>query len=1005
MPEQQIWGQFKTGWAPSDDAISGRKDGLLQMDNLELDKNGSLSLVGGTLVEGAPYANNAHTLGSNVIGATRYDYVADVAGNILRNGTLLGGAGDNTNGAFGSAYNYTLACSGNLRLKDPGSSTPVNLGIATPPTGPTAIVDGYTRSTYSWIADMTAATTILGTWVLTSVDGLAQMAFTTDAATNIAAVQSLTYSGGTPIPYDSTVLQAVNSTNTAIANLGSSPNDEIKFIVAPGLLISGDISPVQSVTIVILVSADGTNYFTYTWVNDGTQGQIAEFTVQRNQFTRVGTGNGGWNSVYGFSYTVICTSSYSGLILTDGFFYGATLFGDYDWVQVHVNSNSSYTGLSEVSPGSSSYIYVPNNSGGFRKPAFTAIAASPYYNTVRIVPYTIGLDPQVNEIWIFRRGGTLQQFYRVLVFTAANWTVPQYDYLSDVGAETIGITANLNLVSIDSAGISAKIYDILGPIEGRWFYFTSQFIYPSDINDPDLVDVSLAVRATGSSGEIYMWARKVGYNQILVGTSRDIYLLTGTFVTLPDGTIDVYYDSIGCKNPPITYDAAYASGQVFYLAADGWRATDQNNNNELLVAPNTDRLYRGITAYGYSVNVQIKPGTVRFPCVFARNKLWCGITGQSRIEVLDSVRVYWRNFSINRGDCTAICSTQDGQILGFFASDKSLRILDQQSTLRIDGINKQTINILSPVFDNATPRQRHELYTIKIRLQTGNTETLSVSIIDDQGTSHFLGTMTSNGSVTEQVLDLSSLDQSLSLLPKTWQYSLTGQFSNFTLEDIELDFDTRPIQLSYLRLLPSNFGSASKKRARVWPHILDTLGNSIRFTPDIDGVPGVPANFLSTFKQTLLYFYNTDVFGIDYGGIFLANTPGQLFEYFGSLALDIVQLLPIARQFDQVGSEELFRYGKIKQIELRVLPFGTNIPYEIFMNDNFVIGGNFNVKNGIEQSYFINVPPGTAGSIARITFGPTAFNFHRFYVRLQVMKSGRDTETEWITLPDPAAGE
>jgi hypothetical protein len=120
---------------------------------------------------------------------------------------------------------------------------------------------------------------------------------------------------------------------------------------------------------------------------------------------------------------------------------------------------------------------------------------------------------------------------------------------------------------------------------------------------------------------------------------------------------------------------------------------------------------------------------------------------------------------------------------------------------------------------------------------------------------------------------------------------------------------------------------------------------------------------------------------------------------------DIVQVLPIARQFDQVGPEELFRYGRVKQIELRVLAFGTTIPYVMYFNDNSVSSGNLTVPNGEETTVAVGLPMGNSGSIVRVVFGPTSFDFHRFYLRAQVMKSGRDTDLEWVTIPDPQAGE
>ena len=42
MSEQILINNFSAGWCPSDDAVNGRPNALLQMDNLEIDRNGAL---------------------------------------------------------------------------------------------------------------------------------------------------------------------------------------------------------------------------------------------------------------------------------------------------------------------------------------------------------------------------------------------------------------------------------------------------------------------------------------------------------------------------------------------------------------------------------------------------------------------------------------------------------------------------------------------------------------------------------------------------------------------------------------------------------------------------------------------------------------------------------------------------------------------------------------------------------------------------------------------------
>src|SRR6516225_12365088 len=111
------WNDFSSGWTPSDDKVNGRKNGLLQMNNVELDKNGALQMVGGYNVIRSFYPAPATDLFSNVLKATRHDYVAMTNGQVQRDDIVLFSGGDTIKTAFGVAYDYTLICSGTKYYK------------------------------------------------------------------------------------------------------------------------------------------------------------------------------------------------------------------------------------------------------------------------------------------------------------------------------------------------------------------------------------------------------------------------------------------------------------------------------------------------------------------------------------------------------------------------------------------------------------------------------------------------------------------------------------------------------------------------------------------------------------------------------------------------------------------------------------------------------------------------------------------------------------------------
>lgn len=1072
---------FTAGWIPCEDPVNGRKNGLLQMDNLELDTNGALSLAGGTAVKQSGFPANAHTLYSGLVNGARADYALLTDGSIYRNNTSIGSGGDATNGAFGSAFNFTLIASGNKRLKDDGT-TVSNLGIGAPSTALT-IAYSTSNSPYAILGDVTNNTIVPTGYGSSSVIG-SYVQMTANAGGQWILQ---TYGGGGP--YNLNQMVGVSS------DIGYATDEDYIQIVGYTPIVAG-----RSLNVDVLLVAGNSagdvvsDYYTY---------QIGELSaisysaidgsftwrMRRKDFIRVGTGSQDWSTVYGFriSYSGGAASEVVN-ILGNGtsspvmYMIGGdnAQNGQYQYVQVNVYNTGSYNAKSVAGPVSK----VINLDMG----------------QTLVTPYVTGIDSQVNEIWIYRRGGDLNEYYRVKTFVkSGSWGSPSgYDTFSDADAIALNIKLNLNLISIDSSSVSDKIYEIIGPVNNRWLYFTTNYLYPSEPGNPDLVDSSIAIRITGSNSELFLWARQVSDNTILVATNLGMYTFSGTFSTFPDQTIDAYYRPIKCKFPAITCDAEVFSGSVYYLSNDGWRLFSLDGSNPSLVSPNLDKLYRGETVGAYvGPNLKVVPRSVRFPLVIAKNKMFCFITGLGtpRIEVYDFIRQYWRPVLYGLGDVTAACSTQDGQVLAFFA-DKKTREIGLSSSKLIDATTKQLVAIKTMVFDGGTPLNRKDSSSLKIRLSNSDNTTLSV-IVDGSATINAAGTATANTVVTQQNFDLSAIPNVA--ICKTYQLSISATVNAFLLDDININYDLRPEQRHFIRvqstnygivsrkrlysipfqidslsnnvtltpyvdnvaqtplivnssykksydyqfplvagevvrgidyeytlhstglfeffgfsepknievypegqlsyIIPvNNFGTPNKKRLRVWPFVLSSLtnGNLVTFTPIVDGVTQTPTIFtVYNDKRTYFYFFKTDVFGVDYSGSFSSVYP---FEVNQIMNPDIVQVLPIARRFDQLGPEEFFRYGKLKQIELRVLAYGVSIPYTIYFNDTTIETGAFTTTYGKEDSYYIMVPKGTSGRIVRVELGPTDFDFHRFYMRFLVTRSGRDTDLEWIQI-------
>ncbi len=1007
MPETILNNNFSAGWVPSDDQVNGRPNGLLMMDNVELDRNGALQLVGGTELLYGAFPSYAHTLFSRFINGVRADYLALANSTVYRGNTQIVSGGDSQIAAFGTAFNYTLICSGSQRFKDDGTIL-TNLGVKPPTVAPTITQDttyGPFGNVGNYFTDYvqptgSASTVVGGNYlqVTTSPDGIFVMQ---------------TYPPPSPGALDLSRLGGVTGYGMATDDdylmiNGYTPNPfgvslQFDILLKPGNAAGDQVTDFYTHTVQDLA------------VNATFDAISGVFTLRipRTDFARAGGGAFDWSKTYGFRITINANRKEATVINLWSTEFGNNnfvlrggshaLFGTYQWVQVNVNNNGSYLAKSVAGPASVPVV-VDGQSVlvNFQNP--TAI------------------DPQVNEVWLFRNGGNLGgTYYRVAVVKGPSFPSGQYDPLGDQEALDLNITLNINLIS--TADIPEKIMDIIGPIQGRWYYFTTNFMYPSDVNDPDLVNPSIAVRTCGSSSELFMWARAVSASVVIIGTSVDCYLLTGTFSNFPDGSIDIYYQSLGVKFPPISYDATAYGGAVYYFASDGWRlllptsfgSTYSSQNNQLIVAPNTDRIYKGETCYGYPPPAKSpSPGAVRYPVTVGRNRLWCTITGTSRYEVYDFMRQHWRVVKYGLNDITAITTTQDGLVLGFFQGDFRLRVLESHNTKLVDNSGKQVFRLLFTFRDGGMPRQRKDTYTFKSRCYTGGQtgDFMQLQITDEKGSTLTLPQQLSSpvGS-TEIFEDLSSTFKTGQgfpnpVIPKAYQVYIFGAASNFYLEDWSIDFDPRPVPLTFLKLYPSNLGSATQKRVRTWPLIIDTLGNNVVFTPEVDGVQQAASTFNTTYKKTVFHYFVTDVFGIDYGGT-LYDSTGLMevwstgLENQSGLAGDVVQNLPMSHKYDQVGPIEIFRFGKIVRMALRTQSNGTPIPFKVFIGDTNIYSGNFDVKTGVEDEYIVDLPKGASGSVLRVELGPTNFTFSRYFMKFQVMISGgqQDTELAWITVP------
>ena len=974
MPEEILFNDFSAGWIPSDDPISGRKNGLSNMDNLCLDTTGALTNISrfGQITSGAGIPG-AIDLDSSANGL----YQAIPGQGIYRDVTKISGAGtvSSYKTAFGAAFNYELIASDAIRLKDDGTTTS-NLGITGAPTPTVAISSPNYCDPITPSGSYTAYT---------------------DTGSSSTATPTVNYTATTPGFCGIETSSALGFSDWTTLNMGASPalpQSDTDIITVSLQAVSGTLANITAIH--FLITCGAAPFFVATKSLSILFDNIYTVTFYRSDFSGVYQPNwayvdkgvfniqldvsGPTNVIIGGTNIPVVDAAVTTYTTHYTFYNGVAINGaSYQYIEIGVNNNGSYIATSG---------YVPSS-----------ISAGIY--TTQVVNFSVGVthfaDTQVTNIWLFRRGGNLGQFYRVAVLSNTDQTY--IDNLSDESALTLGITFNTNLISVDSTSITDPIYSIVGPIESRWFYFTANFMYPSDINNPDVVNPSLGVRTAGGQ-ERFLFAQKVAEGIVLVATSKDFYILSGTFATLADGSIDLYYRSLVCSHPAISPDSTYHDQAIYYTASDGLRAVSINGQSELLTFPSLNTLYLGDTnQYGYTVvNLSYNTGSnpLRIPIVIQNNKLYIALPGSNRIDTYDLARENWRTvIPENAPLIIAMCIGINGHVIVSAAATAFYWTLEDP----FYGSTSNFVYTLRTPFGKVPIFTRNDYYTLKIK---GQFTAAAIGVEFDDGTS-LAGTFTClneiNINLTDSVTNKAPIRKAARVYISGTSQGVSNQI---IIRSISFVVDPRPMQVTQMLIRPDNFESSSNKRMRVWPIVVDTLGSDVHVYGLTTGGEALLATINSTDKSTFSIFYTTDVFAVDYGLRIVGPNP---FEFYGLVQPTIVQTLPQGNEYDQVGPVE-WRWSKIQMFIVRIFTFtGGSLPYMLYMDEVLIDSGSINLAAGIEADYEVMVSKGTQGTVLRLVFGPTAFEFMRYYVKFKVTPSGNNTtdSTSWVTVPGKGA--
>ncbi len=888
------------GWVPNNDAVNGNPDGLLRMDNLRIDKNGLVSLVDGhqQISSASDFVTKIHSKIQNGIEYLWLAYGTPVV-QIYRSSGLSGfntdmavpGAGfPSAAAAFGDAFNYTLAMSGTLRTKDPITSAPLPLGIQTP-----SLINGRGPAIH-----VNSQLSILVPAPDQVVTGSSGGLFTVNLDPTF-----FTGAMASSAPFN------LNSTSIGGAASSQPASDVFEF---PFTVIQ---KPTDIITRVVLnFLLDGTpndqatygNYYEFNFEGAELQNGIstrALLSKQRSQAIRFGNNTAlDWTHVIGVRFMVVATEAatvkFGNITIIGGI--SGNLDGVYNYIQQDVYNDGTYVAKSPVSE-------LGYNS-----------ATSTFITEIKVTKGSVVITPVLNDThvtdhYFYRRADPNQGVNPDTGESNNNSSLLNYNFVgsskrgvafTDIQSDTDILELNADgslfpnlflktmAVTDTTNGLADFIYGIEGLHHDRMLYMGQSYVYVSDRLNPDAVDTRFTLKPSGDTSEKNLWVKRLTNNTVILGTTKNLYEISGTWAELPDGTLDINLIPIGEQFPPLSTDVCHYDNGLYYVAVDGLRVTAGSNSAN--VSPQLRQFFvntvyvnavRAIAVHGVPVAAIYDGIGVSYSVAAAHQKIYFVMPcqdGTRRLIYFDTVT---KSYSLLFTDPILVYGSQGGELIASYGgANPSVWILDSAPGFGFGGTEGLNFK-LRTVFDpNGQPRNRKDTFTLKLVLDTGGRE-ISVDLQKDGiGVTETdepnwinLGRVSANGQTTVYI-PLSAATVTLGFR-YALQLSDVNKVYIFKLFEATIEYEPRPEQLNYLRILPTNLGTISRKRWTAYAFVVDTLGGSSTFTPYLDNVAwGTTSTVSNGTKLTHIFYFASEAVATDMGGTLVAD-PGSIFEFYG----------------------------------------------------------------------------------------------------------------------------
>ena len=523
--------------------------------------------------------------------------------------------------------------------------------------------------------------------------------------------------------------------------------------------------------------------------------------VRRGDMIRSGNSfDKGWNTVKAVRMTVTTVIDsevrvrYCDLRQT-----GGPIYGEVEYVYCYARVDGTYTTLSAPSAVSRRYNFESESA-------------------MVEIPADASRDAQVNEIWLFRRGAGLEDFYLVKQEPCAGTgALSILDDFTAVDALVLDVP-----LQPDNTVPPSDVIDIEGPYYDRLFALTAKYLYPSRRRMPDTFDVKQVIQVAGED-ERCLWVKK-STGGLYIGTTKDVYVLSGSGNELPDDTIEFTLTNLNIDNPPISEAVAQEGNQLVYLAADGWRAL--SGSGSVLLVSTTSLLYRGKTRHGVSpVNM-----AGRFRAAIAHGFL--SIITPEGVDSADSPVLYRYKFEsaqwyrhILASDLRSIFREPDGTLI---ASDTAGGCWELDTGTGDEGADIAIV-AWTREDDIGHPFARKDPHDFRCLLDTGG-DVASIGLCLDHAAVAAMTLSATQSGIAESLFNLSALASFRNI-----QVKITGSFSTFRWTAFNMGYHVLPMVMRG-HTPPSNFGYPGVKTVVGLQLRVNTLGQAVTITPVLDGI-------------------------------------------------------------------------------------------------------------------------------------------------------------------------